>query len=134
MPAGEFLPIALPDGTDLFIQQYAYLLKHHHLLANVDGKTFWRGATKVGDDDTGNKDFHLRATQKISVGDELYLPFSSHPRKQLGATSTLFKDIPSEDDFDLAESIIRDTIVSFPTMKGRITISTKEIGKLVCFL
>lgn len=68
------------------------------------------------------------------MGDELYLPFSSHPKSQLGPTSTLFENIPSKDDFDLAEAIIRDSILAFPTMKGRITITTKEIGELACSL
>jgi hypothetical protein len=68
------------------------------------------------------------------VGDEMYLPFSSHPKSQLGPTSTLFDNIPSKDDFDLAEEIVRDSIMTFPTMKGRFTISAKEMGKLAYVL
>ncbi|CAB9525253.1 expressed unknown protein [Seminavis robusta] len=135
--AAHFLPLYdSRDGSTytLSLQQYVFLLKHHHLVANVDGTTFWNETDD--NNDNNHTDYSLRATKQIHAGDELFLPFTSHPHSKLPLDTTtttnptgVFDDIPTQPEYDLAEEIIRDTLLSFPMKRGRIMVNDKEIEK-----
>ena len=119
-PTGDFLPTTLnsQDDKNLFIQQYAYLLKYHHLESNLEGQAF---ATKLSMSEatSTSEDYQLRASKPIQAGDELLLPFSQHPMSQLeGSSHHYFDSIPNSEEFSIAEDIIRDEVERFKYRRG----------------
>lgn len=109
--ASEFLAAEEEENSALEIHQYAFLLKHHHGRSNVDGVAFREAGS--------SQNVELRATKDIRAGDELLLPFSSHPRSQIGPHSNLFRGVPGEEEFALAEEIMSDLINKFRFASGR---------------
>lgn len=117
----------------MLIQQYAFLLKYHHLVTNVAGKTFItpEDATYASSNSDVDSSYALSASKPIQAGDELFLPFSQHPKSHLGAESLLFHNIPTTEDFDMAEQIIQDEIEKLRhKRRGREFKLDKDIGTM----
>jgi hypothetical protein len=121
LPGREFL--AVPENP-WAIAQPAFLLKHHHKLANIDGMTVRETPGKVD----GSNYMEFKATRPIQAGEELLLPLKSHPKSRIESTSSkLFQYIPGEREFNIAEEIIRDMVARLKWKKGRES-RGKQIG------
>ena len=84
---------------------YALLLKHHPLLANLKGDVWMLNGNN------GNSTMTMKASQEIFPGQELFLSFDDHPASSHLQTQ-LFLNIPIPTDFELADEIVKDEIIT----------------------
>jgi hypothetical protein len=74
----------------LSISHTELLLKHHPILTNIE---------------RGEKSSY-RASRHIQQSEELFLAYEHHPHSRLGEDHHLFRQIPTEKDYDLAAQIV----------------------------
>ena len=83
---------------------YALLLKHHPLLDNLKGGVWMQsGNTRMT--------MTMTASREIIPGQELFLSFHDHPASSHWKTQ-LFSKIPTPTDFELADEIVKDEIIT----------------------
>lgn len=75
------------------------LLKHHPRLGNLK-----EGTTVSSSSGETTKAFV--ASRTIRMGDEFFLDYSDHPQAVLGEDSSLFYNIPTEEDYNKAHEIM----------------------------
>jgi hypothetical protein len=102
----EFSSIPLEN---MFVSPTAFVLKHHPLLSNVQGVLYY-AASDLG----APSSFQLRASQPISVGDELFAQYDAALHNR-----SIFRHIPSIADYDLTAEIVNDALRSIHDHKTR---------------
>jgi len=120
------------EKDTVFIRRPAYLLKYHHLASNLEGTSF--AMAKSAEELRTDGNFDLRASRPIKAGDELLLVPHQHPRSlvQQGLLRhQFFNDIPSPEDYELANGIIADTRER-TKVKGREN-KLDDIGMYHCY-
>ena len=99
----------LPLGVSS-LASHAFLLKHHPSLANVEGVLF-------SNDETGDTSyFQLRAIRPIEAGEELFVDIQKHPSTKFPKYESVFADIPSVEEYEIADAIIDDAILTARNM------------------
>ena len=98
-------PLSIEGLNNFFVPLHGFLIKHHPLLANVQGKL-------ISDDLASSSTFELRATKSIAPGEELFVSFNEHPHGILTAKTGgdfidryQFRKIPTKPDYELADEI-----------------------------
>lgn len=94
---------------NLFVAPAAFVLKHHPLLFNVEGVLYYDASNAAAP-----SSFQLRASQPISVGDELFVLYDAvlHNR-------TIFRHNPMPSDYELTAEIVDDALRSVHDHKTR---------------
>lgn len=99
--------LGLPSNAAL--SQYAFLVKHHPTLVNLEGSLFHVDFDHFK---AGGQTFQFKATQQIKAGEELFVSFENHPQ-----SSSLFPSkeklpfmlyIPTYNDYNTIDSILDD--------------------------
>ena len=117
VPLDELLPIpSADDSTLLWLQPYAFLIKHHPTLANVEGHLFDKSPEP-------SDRLELVATRPIEIGEELFVEYKHHPATQ----SHLFDHIPSLEEHRIAEELVND----MKSTSKRLLQSHRKTGKQV---
>jgi len=98
-------PLSIEGLNHFFVPLHGFLIKHHPLLANVQGKL-------ISDDFSSPSTFELRATKSIAPGEELFVSFNEHPHGILTERAGgdfndryQFRKIPAKPDYELADEI-----------------------------
>mmetsp|Transcript_21384 Transcript_21384/g.27644 ORF Transcript_21384/g.27644 Transcript_21384/m.27644 type:complete len:553 (+) Transcript_21384:218-1876(+) len=118
--APSFIPLfnstAESDSVTSYVASYAFLVKFHPTLANIDGIAMSEGPTS----NSGDTEYTVRATKHIRPGDELFLPYEHHPAyllSKLDTDFTFFQNIPTLDDYKLADEITRKVALTARQME-----------------
>jgi hypothetical protein len=95
---GTLLPLF--GDTSTLCTPFAFVVKHHPTLANVEGPL-----VVVDSSSSDAPPFELIATRPIQAGDELFVEYLHHPASLL---PSLFDHIPLPNDYELAEELSQD--------------------------
>jgi hypothetical protein len=122
----------LPVGnTTTSLPAHAFLIKPHPYLANVEGVLL-----SLRDEASNLDRFSLRATRPIHAGEEFFVTYTHHPASSLLQNSHIFDQIPSVEDYALADGLIDDLILTskrmvYAHLKRMITVNTDYIFTLM---
>jgi hypothetical protein len=123
---------AISKEATVWVHPYAYLIKHHPTLANVQG-TLWitdsdEGKHKAMKSKKSQKQLtlSLRAMRPIDIGEEIFVSWSDHPHSlmnnmpftQSTTHLSLFQHIPTNADYDKADAIFNDLQSTIRRMQG----------------
>lgn len=97
----------LPMGNNIHVSPSALMLKHHPLLANVQGTLHSHTSASAGT-------FKLHVSRPIAAGEELFVTYDAVLHKH-----AFYDRIPSAADYDLAGAIVADAMRTVTDHKGK---------------
>lgn len=118
---GVFYPVESQQdsGNNILVSQYGFLLKHHPHLNNLQGGPTWSDGAELNSSGVTG----LKAARVIEPGEELFLSLDEHPQFRSD-----FFSLPTLEDYEVADEIVRDEIKSQRRAAGRSVVGAKSLG------